>query len=454
MSMFSRRRIVLSLLVIVLLGTAGTFWYYHSRAPVAEPPAIPNKLTDPQVERAVERARESVVENPRSAAAWGELGCVFRANEINPQAVLCFAQAGRLNPDDARWPYLIGITNLHINSGDVVPHLRAAYTLEHSPERKGAIRLRLAEALLDEGKLEEAADLLHEQMLLTPADPRTHLDLGMLALAHNQLEEAVRELELASSSPFARQRAARSLALAHRQLGHLKESESYEKQAIGGSQDPAWPDPFNAEYLSRRVGKRALNERVNELEAQGQYWEAASVAEELARTYPDEASKITLGKVLGQAGSLARSEEVLRGIIHENDASVAGHFFLARTLSLEANEARNGGETTRGVKLDEAAVSEYRRCLALKPGHGPAHVDLGRVLARLGQHEEAVKICGEAVQISPQAVETHLALGEVLIGAGKAQEAIPVLEEAVRLSSVKDTRASKLLEKTKAAGNR
>jgi tetratricopeptide (TPR) repeat protein len=447
------KRLAFAAVVLVLVGAGGLAWYYGSRPPVSEPPSVPDNVSDHIVRQAVEHSRENVIGNPRSAMAWGELGYVFRANEINPEAVICFTQAARLDPNDARWPYLIAITHIS-QSGEVIPFLREAYRLENSPERKSVVRMRLAEALLDAGELDEAAQLYAEQLRLSPREPRVHLGLGMVNLARNNTNEAIGELEQAIESPFAHQRAARLLASAHRSLGHLDRADEYDRQAVTSPPDNSWPDPFMQDYLVHRVGRRALNERANTLEAQGQLWDAVRVCEELAQNYPDEPSLVLFGKMLARAGDLFRAEQALRDAIKLNGESVPGHFFLAWTLSQQARTAREGGLESQGERLDQEAVKEYQRCLQLKPGHAPASVDLGRTLQRLKRYPEAIEACREAVRISPQAAETHLALGEVLLAAGKAKEAIAPLEEAVRLSPPKDKRASTLLESAKAQSGR
>jgi tetratricopeptide (TPR) repeat protein len=440
-----RRAILAALLGFLLLGGVGLVWHHVHRAATVPPPPIPKDIADPAVTEALERARAALLANPRSAEAWGELGFVFRAHDIYPEAAACFIQAARLNPDDDRWPYLIALTNIYL-CGEVIPYFQEAYRLATDPDRKTAARLRLAEAELESGELDRAEALFREQLRLTPNNAQLHLGLGLLALTREQNEDALQEFEKALGTTHPRQRLARLLATTHRRLGHPEQADLYEKLSITAPADPGWSDPFQAEYLAHRVGRRALNERVNELESRGQFWEAVSVCEQLAQTYADEPSLVTFGKILARAGALDRSELVLRETLKKNQNSVAAHFFLGRTLMLKAEEFRKKGNKIESTRLDEQAVVEFRNCIQLKVGHGPAFVELGRALQRLGRDQEAIETCLEAVQISSHAAEAHLALGEVLIAAGKTREAIPPLEEAVRLSSPRDGRARSLLQ--------
>ena len=48
-------------------------------------------------------ARERVMAELRSAVAWGELGEVFLANELEAESLACFRRADQLEPSNGRW---------------------------------------------------------------------------------------------------------------------------------------------------------------------------------------------------------------------------------------------------------------------------------------------------------------------------------------------------------------
>ena len=131
-------------------------WYRHTHPPVVAPPEVPEAALDPGVRSALSRAREAVLKNPNSGPAWGELGMTFRVHGFYPQSNACFLQAARFDPENPRWPYLIGLINLLFAPDDAVPHLRTAARLAKTPEHRVAIRLRLAEALVERGETPEA----------------------------------------------------------------------------------------------------------------------------------------------------------------------------------------------------------------------------------------------------------------------------------------------------------
>jgi tetratricopeptide (TPR) repeat protein len=378
---------------------------------------------------------------------------VFRAQDINPQAVTCFAEAARLDSDDARWPYLIGTTNILL-AGEVISPLREAYRLATEPDRKRAARLRLAERLLDSGAIDEAGGLFAEQLRQQPDDVRAHLGFGMVALTRDDPNQAIRHLEVAANSPHARTKAFGLLATAHRRLGHPADAARYEMQAAASTQDTVWPDPFLAEYLTKQVGRRELEQRAKDLESQGRFQDAVAVREELASAYPDDETGVSLGKVLARAGDIDRAEQVLQEALQKYPNHAAGHFYLGRVFSIEADYTRRRGDATRADSLEDAAIREFRRCCSLNPGHGAAHLDAAKSLLRLKRYAEAREEAQEAVRISPQTSETHFTVGQILLESGKPRDAIPSLEEAAKLAAPQDDRPRVLLEKARAAANR
>src|SRR5207245_171994 len=71
------------------------------------PPPVPEALTDPPARQVVEGKRQAVLAAPRSGTAWGELAMAFDAHEASAEAVACYRRAMDLDPNDARWSFLL-----------------------------------------------------------------------------------------------------------------------------------------------------------------------------------------------------------------------------------------------------------------------------------------------------------------------------------------------------------
>ena len=101
-----RRGWMAIVLLAALAGAAG--WYAWRRYTAPVPPQIAREGIDSEVAEAIETARRKVYADPYSVQCWGDLGKLLRAAQLYPDAVACFEQAERLEPNNLSWPYLQG----------------------------------------------------------------------------------------------------------------------------------------------------------------------------------------------------------------------------------------------------------------------------------------------------------------------------------------------------------
>src|SRR5216683_1939670 len=91
-----RRLLLVGILLTALLASTGIalrlFRTVSSPAPPT-PPEAKGDLLEPAVVNAIEVIRENVLKDPNSARAWGDLGEVFLANELEEESSECFAEA-------------------------------------------------------------------------------------------------------------------------------------------------------------------------------------------------------------------------------------------------------------------------------------------------------------------------------------------------------------------------
>jgi tetratricopeptide (TPR) repeat protein len=449
--MTRRGRIVVAVGCALVLGAAGGYFLWPrpkpDSKPVAVPPEVPASVVDPAVRAALTEARDKVLAEPQSGRAWGEYGWTFRAHDLSRESNACFAVAAQLDPQNPRWPYLIGVGNLLIAPDDVLPHLRTAHALASEPEHKALTRLRLAEALLERNDLDGAAQLFDEEVRADPQSPRAHFGLGAIAAARGDHRAAVPALERAAMSPFAHRKAAGLLAASYRRLGRAAEAEQLERAAARAGDDLPWPDPFLTEYLPRRAGFRARMRAAEEFEANGRLFEAAGALEGVARTHPEDQVLVSLGISLAKLGEFARAEGVLRSVVDRTPDHAVARYFLGIALYMQADRAWQAGDREWAKPRFEEAVKQLRRAAELKPDQGLAHLYAGLALVRLGDLPAALAECRAGVMATPNLADTHLGVGEVLVAMGKPEEAVAHLETAARLAPPSDTRARALLDK-------
>jgi tetratricopeptide (TPR) repeat protein len=385
------------------------------------------------VREIVEEARRGVLDNPRSAHAWGLLGEVFLANELEEQGAACFAEAERLDPTDARWPYYQA--GPLVNQGDregALPYLRRAIDLADAGET--APRLLLGESLLLLGRPDEAEPWFRGALSGQPEDARALFDLGLLAVSRQQWTTAREHLSRCLGSPYARQKARVQLALVCRRLGQQAAADDYLAQARRVPADADWPDSFVTQFMRWAVTKRNRYRLVEQLEAAGRYAEAAAVLTPLTRQYPDDyLPHFTLGKMLGRTGDHDRAEASLRKARRLAPDKVQTHYYLSLVLFLKGEALRKRRGTEARILFEESA-GLARQALGLQGDYGFAFTSLGLSLRRLGRRAEALDAFRQAARCSPELAEVHFYLGEALAEAGRLDEARSRLNHALRLA--------------------
>src|SRR4030095_4464090 len=122
-----------------------------------------------------------VKSNTSSAHAWGKLAMNLDAHDFKNEALICYGKAAALNTTDYRWPYYQGILLYEQGSPDALKYFEQSINLK--PNYLEA-RLRYGQALLDAGRLEEAA---RQFVKATEIDPKSsHAYVGLARISLNQ----------------------------------------------------------------------------------------------------------------------------------------------------------------------------------------------------------------------------------------------------------------------------
>ncbi|HKB06027.1 MAG TPA: tetratricopeptide repeat protein [Gemmataceae bacterium] len=409
-------------LVVLVLG-----WQLGSWITAPGPPAVSLTDADPAVAKTIDAARREVWWKPRSAAAWGRLGQLLRAHGYLPESNHCFDQAGRLDPDEPRWPYLHG-TGLQSNDPEAaVGHLqRAADLCGGVPD---APRLTLAEVCFQLGRLDESES--HFRQVLGGDNARAHLGLGRLAIERGRPRDALAHLERSATSPLTQQASRVLLAQAYQQLGDATAAARERALAVSLPGDPPWPDPFLEEVQSLMSGRQARLARLQTLNRQGRTTEMKELARQLEKEYPDIYWLVEGRGQMGRDDFLA-AESAFRKAIELAPHEVDAHLDLGTVLFQQRNY--------------RAAADSFRKVTDLDPIHGPAYLRLGRCMVALEDQAEALWAFQAAVRYSPQQAEAHRELGELLARQGRTDEAVTHLRQALQLQPG-DSKSKELLEK-------
>jgi tetratricopeptide (TPR) repeat protein len=437
----SLRRRALLLLgggLVLALGWYGWRWY---TAPV--PPDVPLENAEPAVARAIQDARREVLDQPRSAAAWGRLGMVLHAHLFIHQALACYARAEEYAPRDPRWPYLQGVLRMRTKPDLAIRHLRRAADLSGSEEV--AAWLRLAEGWLELHRLDEAEAAFREVLRRQPDNLPAHLGLGKVAYGRGDFQASVPFLQRAATGPETRTVANRLLATVCTRLGARPEAARAAALAQDLPADVPWRDPFREEVNRLAVGMSHRLHYAERLRDRGRLREATRVFQELVRDYPEDSWCLTgLGQTLYQQGDLTGAERALRAAVVRTPDMVVPRSQLGLLLWEQARALlRRPSDREVGLKRLREAVQCFREVTRVKPDYADGYARLGDCLGAEGKEDEAIAAYRSALRCQPRSPQVHVALAELLVRQGRDGEALLQLDRA--LGSAADSRPLRLL---------
>jgi tetratricopeptide (TPR) repeat protein len=418
---------------LVLLGAAGLSAYFAWRWSAPAVPNISMAGLDDEVVAAIQQARAEVIAAPRSAAAWGRFGTVVFAQDMYAECPAILAEAERLDPTDARWPYLRGLALILQRPAEgIVALQRAAKIAPGNP----TLRLRLAEESLKLDRVEEADLLFRDLLVDQPDNPRALLGQGQILSRRGQWLEALAPLNAAAAAPTARRSARAALAETHARMGNAAAADAERKRAAEVATDIPWPDPLLAEAEEFRTGLLPRIEQALALRNGGRLQEALVVIAQVLRDHPNsDDAHLTHAKLLIAAGATSAAEDALRRALALNSDLMQAHYLLAQTAMQKKDYAQ--------------AERSLARTVELMPTYGLAHYQLGRCRLQQGDRLGAKSAFGDAVRCRPDLVVGHIELGALLLEVGEIEMARIQLEHAVRLDPSNE-RSRSLLEKIQA----
>ena len=423
--------LVLLLGLAAIVGSAGWLWSYY-RTPLPTPPALDFNGADPAVVSAIEKERQHVLNNPRSATAWGRLGEILTAFHYWKEALVCFAHAERLDPREPRWPYHQGVLLLLYNPNDAIPRLRRA--VELCGDNNLAPRLRLSEALLSLDQLDEAEQEFHFLLKQDPTIGRVQLGLGRIALQRQEWQQAQSHLEAAAKDGSSARATAIALAELHQRRGEDTTAAKWRNRAETLPPDAPWPDSFVEEIQRLPIGKRTRLDQANQLFEQGHVAEAITQLNELVQDYPDFAKAwFSLGRALYSSGAYLQVERAMNEVVRWAPEYAEAYNYL-------------GIARLRQGKLEDAAEA-FHKAIDLKPDFALAYVNLGRCLLEQKDNKGALAAFRSAVSRKPNSTAARMELAELLLQTHQDAEALEQIRQTLQLNPA-DARAKKLLEKS------
>ena len=403
-------------------------------------PAIPRVETstmEAPVRVLIDAVTRNLEGNRQSANAWGRLGRVYHAHELNTPALACYAQAMRLDADDFQWPYLAAHAASEVDKdsavtlfeqararapenatvlvaqGDLFAQLgrrdaaREAYLAAlDADDRSSSARVGLARDAIVEGDLPRARSLLERAAELAPADGSIYplLTRVLAQLGESELAARAEWLAKVYDTPLTprdppldamRRLAANSHALASAgrtlaERGDLLGAEVQLRKVLAIRPGT----PLELGNLATVLSRQGRHAEAMEFFAQG----LAGNPDDVVLLSHQGLTQMKMGRVEAAEASLER----------------------AATLDPSYPQAQfNLGVLRFGQGRHTDAIALFERSLVLDPGFTDAYLNLGSTYATLEEYEKALHPWERLRQAQPDnaALIHNIALANARLGA-------------------------------------
>lgn len=336
-----------------------------------------------EAEGAFQKAHEL---DPDSAAAHHGLGEVCYEQDRLEEAVAHFERALELQPEATSVQYKLGLTyrkigdlekareHLSANRSDPVSFPDPLIVVLDRFVHHSRPLLKAGNLAMEDGKLEEAAELYRRAVEADPEDALAQYNLGFVLIRFGQRDEAEKRFRKAIELD---------------------------------------PDYRNAHYNLASV-----------LAQDGRWEKAAEHYERAVEIDPEDyLAHLEWATALAAAGKLDRAVVEAERILEE--APKYEPAVRAETRVLLGRLAASRGSGT-------AALDQFRLAVEEAPEDAKALQALAGELARLGRYEEAVGILDRAVTSDPEAIRARFGRAMALIFGGREADARRTLESDLR----------------------
>ena len=371
-----------------------------------------------QIREQVQQAYRDVEARPKDPDANGRLGMLLHAFEQYESAELCYRRARILDTKRFQWAYYLGLTQaIDGKNAEAASALRDAVSLDagYLPAR-----LKLAEVLLNVGRLDESQAICESIIKENPQFAPAHYWLGRVASAKGQVAASIEKYRKACQLWPSYGTAHYALALACRRTGAEEEARqhmaAYQKYKADG--DPQPEDPLLESVRSLDNSALAHLMKGVDLENAGQFNAAIAEHEQAVKQDPKLAqAHANLIALYGRVGQAENVEKEYRATVEINPNLPQSHYDYGVFL---VNQQRF-----------REAETAFRKALESSPKYAEAHSNLGAMLERQGKSEEAIEQYRAAIENKPNFRMAHFQLGRLLLAKKRTGEAIAELSQTL-----------------------
>lgn len=422
----------LMLILVVLLSLKSL--NSTDSSPKAPPlPKVELSGIDSMVVAAIHQAEQRVKKSPTTAQLWGNLGITYWVNELREPGRECIQKAQGLEPENGKWIYLEGLTFLPENIEKAIPLIEEAANLLDL--KNYAPRLRLANILSEDGRINEAEPHYIKILENHPSNPMAELGLGRVAMASGNSKNAIQHFQNCKNHEFTKKAANNALASLYLRTNQPELATQAQQIADSIQKDANWPDPYIDEASKYKLGLTAWLDSAGKLVRRGQYGSALPLLDKIIANYPETGQAyIYLAKIRLAERKFSEAESALQNALKYEPDSVEARVQLGVTLMWQ--------------KRFSESIVELEDAINRSPDLAEAHYNLGLSLASNNQLKAAAEAFSDAIRLKPSLPDSYIGLATMLVRTNQRNEAIQTLEKAMKVAP-NHPRISAMLEQLK-----
>ena len=396
-------------------------------------PSDIGQLKEERLLATIKSAQKKLVNTPKDATAWGQLGNIYFVHGWKVEAAQCYQVAIENVPDTFRWLYYLGLTTYMVEPKSAAQTLAKAITL--NPKYAPAHIYRAA-AVRSLGQLEQAKSHLEEAKNLDPKNPYASLWLGEIALVFQQFEVARAHLTTALELNPEQSEAHAAMAKLERALGQIENANRHAEASKKRTKHTEMHDPLWLDVLEFGVTAQKYAVRGNRYLQQGDFKRAIS---ELKIAILDLDNDPHLWLNYGIALLLNKQYSKAVAVLEKTLLIIQDHKDTVRNptenTNLKLQSYYNLGLAYYQEGRTEKSVIAYQQAIQLEPNFADAYGGLGLIYWRTGNLDTAILHCQKAIKIAPENIEFHQNLVRVYWQKGMYDSAAEVYRTILDLNA-------------------
>ncbi len=305
-------------------------------------------------------------------AAWLLALVLHEEGEID-EAIVRLETAVKARPSFA--PGWLLLRELYLEQNEQAKAAQALEKIIEVAARTPSVARARAQALLEAGNTNEAARVLRELLVSAPEDGLAHLLSAEVALAQNNLENALNEMKAALGLPGI------SDYLVYVRIAEAQEHFGNTDEALDAYSQAAAKSPGNPWALLRKA------DLLLKLERNQEALETLLLAFDADREY--YWTHIALARAYQALGQLDQAERFLTSALKLDAKRIEAHFYYGWLLF----------DTERW----QDAATQYELVLKILPGHQAATYNLALTYLELDRKPEAIALLEGFLKTKPPA---------------------------------------------------